>query len=559
MMASVALVAVEESVAVMAVVDSELYLRLAGNKIFVSAELIQASGTFLSTRNRLVKHLGTATRKEEESLERHRKGQNIGDISLRKSAKKEARNRKKERIRKDCLSSDCSLQLGNMKLESLVIADQHASFAAISEWLLRIRKSKEVLCSNQPGPSSATSSTIIQELEGLLIACESEALDHTNSLWTTSPTRRDILEAKKAVKTLLRFQSQFRKADRLIGLTRGLNRSAIVTALPAQVIIPSPGSLPTSQLLFYSEEGSDDRNVVKEDEEPTTYALALYLPYPPPSLLGMRKEEGDVRISSNWRNWNWKKLPLALLPLMLKSLPVLIVQSSKLKRPAVVAVVKKTFEEGRIPDNMNNILITLIPKQEKPATLAQCRPIPLCNVIYKVIAKVAVSRLRPCWRNFSLQTKIASSQGGAPLRIVQELLHTMRRMKGKKGGMAIKVDLEKAYDRVRCDFLHSVLVERGFSNKWVSPLMSCVTASSLSVLWNGERTAAFTLGRGLIWKRLKPARWGPPILFRVQRLKVENRSSNLSGLTLRKAWTKKFHLLIAKKVMIDLDSRPIVG
>ncbi|GKE54665.1 hypothetical protein Tco_1489821 [Tanacetum coccineum] len=26
-----------------------------------------------------------------------------------------------------CLSSDCSLQLGNMKLESLVIADQHAA------------------------------------------------------------------------------------------------------------------------------------------------------------------------------------------------------------------------------------------------------------------------------------------------------------------------------------------------------------------------------------------------------------------------------------------------
>ncbi|CAL9070226.1 unnamed protein product, partial (mitochondrion) [Musa banksii] len=34
---------------------------------------------------------------------------------------------KAERIQKDCLSSDCSLQLGNMKLESLVIADQHAA------------------------------------------------------------------------------------------------------------------------------------------------------------------------------------------------------------------------------------------------------------------------------------------------------------------------------------------------------------------------------------------------------------------------------------------------
>ncbi|KAL6009971.1 Ribosomal protein S10p/S20e [Asimina triloba] len=34
---------------------------------------------------------------------------------------------KAERVWKDCLSSDCSLQLGNMKLELLVIVDQHAA------------------------------------------------------------------------------------------------------------------------------------------------------------------------------------------------------------------------------------------------------------------------------------------------------------------------------------------------------------------------------------------------------------------------------------------------
>ena len=32
-----------------------------------------------------------------------------------------------ERIYKECLSSDCTLQLGYMKSESLVIADQHAA------------------------------------------------------------------------------------------------------------------------------------------------------------------------------------------------------------------------------------------------------------------------------------------------------------------------------------------------------------------------------------------------------------------------------------------------
>jgi hypothetical protein len=35
--------------------------------------------------------------------------------------------RKPERISKSRLSSDCTLQLGCMKLESLVIADQHAA------------------------------------------------------------------------------------------------------------------------------------------------------------------------------------------------------------------------------------------------------------------------------------------------------------------------------------------------------------------------------------------------------------------------------------------------
>ncbi|TMX00945.1 hypothetical protein EJD97_025577, partial [Solanum chilense] len=34
---------------------------------------------------------------------------------------------KAERIRKDCLCSDCSLQLGNIMFESLVIADQHVT------------------------------------------------------------------------------------------------------------------------------------------------------------------------------------------------------------------------------------------------------------------------------------------------------------------------------------------------------------------------------------------------------------------------------------------------
>ena len=47
--------------------------------------------------------------------------------------------REAERILKDGPSSDCSLQLENMKLESLVIADQHAAVNMYPDFVLTAR------------------------------------------------------------------------------------------------------------------------------------------------------------------------------------------------------------------------------------------------------------------------------------------------------------------------------------------------------------------------------------------------------------------------------------
>ncbi|RDX83613.1 putative ribonuclease H protein, partial [Mucuna pruriens] len=43
--------------------------------------------------------------------------------------------------------------------------------------------------------------------------------------------------------------------------------------------------------------------------------------------------------------------------------------------------------------------------------------------------------------------------------ITQEIFHSMHKKKGKSGFMIVKVDLEKAYDRLRCDFLIDTLKE----------------------------------------------------------------------------------------------------
>ena len=63
--------------------------------------------------------------------------------------------------------------------------------------------------------------------------------------------------------------------------------------------------------------------------------------------------------------------------------------------------------------------------------------------------------------------------------------------------MAIKVDLEKAYDRISWSFLRKVLVEVGLGKALLDFVMFCITSASLSVLWNGEKLDAFVPQRGL--------------------------------------------------------------
>lgn len=52
--------------------------------------------------------------------------------------------------------------------------------------------------------------------------------------------------------------------------------------------------------------------------------------------------------------------------------------------------------------------------------------------------------------------------------IVQEMLHTMCKNKGASGYMVIKIDFEKAYDRLRLNFIWSTLLARDVhSSKYV--------------------------------------------------------------------------------------------
>lgn len=142
----------------------------------------------------------------------------------------------------------------------------------------------------------------------------------------------------------------------------------------------------------------------------------------------------------------------------------------------------------------------LIAKVAKPEKITKFRPISLCNVLFKIITKTMVGRLKGVMNKLVGPAQSSFIPGRLSVDnivVVQEAVHSMKRKQGRKGWMLLKLDLEKAYDRIRWDFLENTFVVMGLSAEWVRWIMGCVTGPSMNLLWNGERTESFQPLRGL--------------------------------------------------------------
>ena len=68
---------------------------------------------------------------------------------------------------------------------------------------------------------------------------------------------------------------------------------------------------------------------------------------------------------------------------------------------------------------------------------------------------------------------------------------------GKKGFMALKLDMSKAYNRVELILFEKILLKMGFQDSWVALIMECIHTMSYSILVNGEPKDLISLSRGL--------------------------------------------------------------
>lgn len=81
--------------------------------------------------------------------------------------------------------------------------------------------------------------------------------------------------------------------------------------------------------------------------------------------------------------------------------------------------------------------------------------------------------------------------------IAQELIYTLDRKKGKMGFMASKVDPAKAYDHLEWSFIRNIRIAFWFSEALVELIMSCVSSTSTSIIFNGGKFKSFMPTRGI--------------------------------------------------------------
>ena len=62
--------------------------------------------------------------------------------------------------------------------------------------------------------------------------------------------------------------------------------------------------------------------------------------------------------------------------------------------------------------------------------------------------------------------------------VAQEIIHYMKNKRGKIGQMAIKVDLEKVYDRLSWDFIHETLSVIGLLRDLIRIIIECIITVS---------------------------------------------------------------------------------
>ena len=147
---------------------------------------------------------------------------------------------------------------------------------------------------------------------------------------------------------------------------------------------------------------------------------------------------------------------------------------------------------------LNYGVIILVPKVKDANDIKQYRPICLLNVDFKIFTKALNNRFTPIAKELIGSNQTGFIKGRHILEgvvILHEVIHELKTSKRK--GLILKIDFEKAYDKVRWDFLEEVMFGKGLPASWSDWVMQTVRGGRVCVNVNGHRGTYFRTYQGL--------------------------------------------------------------
>ena len=171
---------------------------------------------------------------------------------------------------------------------------------------------------------------------------------------------------------------------------------------------------------------------------------------------------------------------------------------------------------------LNFGVITLIPKVAGATDIRQFRPITVINVIQRLLTKVCAARLAPVVERLTHPYQFAFLKGRFihdGILALHEVVHEVKARHLK--GVFLKLDFQKAYDRLDWAFLRQVLERRGFDDRFICWIMQIVMSGNTAININGDIGPYFRSSCGV--------RQGDPI---------SPFSLTLPSMPLRLSWTK---------------------